>query len=153
MSRLFAVLLTGAALLWWAVLLSLPVWSARFPVAGALVYGGGALVCHQQPARTFHVGDQPLPVCARCTGLYVAGFLGAVGGWIGVAREPRRVRVGLALAALPTAVTLLVEWSGLGNPGNAVRAAAALPLGGYAGWLFVRLLRGESRASTCATIG
>ena len=153
MPRLLAVLLTGAALLWGAVLISLPLWSARFPVAGAVVYGGGALVCHQRTERTFHVGDQPLPVCARCTGLYVAGLLGALGGWIGTAREPRRVRVWLAAAAVPTVLTLLVEWSGAGNPGNAGRALAALPLGGFAGWLFVRMLRQESGASTCATIG
>lgn len=153
MPRLLAVVLTGAAVMWMVVLLSLPLWSARLPIASAVVYGGGSFVCHQRPARTFHMAGQPLAVCARCTGLYLAGMLGAVGGWIGLAGEPRRVRVWLGMAALPTAATVIIEWSGLADPGNTGRALAALPLGAFAGWLFVRMLRAEARASTCATIG
>ena len=49
-------------------------------------------------------------------------------------------------------MTFAVEWIGAANPGNVLRAAAALPLGAVAGWLFVRLLRVEEQPGTCAII-
>lgn len=39
----------------------------------------GYAVCHQIPARSFHLGGQPLPLCARCTGIYLGTLLGIVG--------------------------------------------------------------------------
>ncbi len=56
-------------------------------------------VCHQIPARTFFFNNQPLPLCARCSGTY----LGAVIGFIGLQIMGRR-RVG----ELPPAGVLLV---------------------------------------------
>jgi uncharacterized membrane protein len=35
-------------------------------------------LCHQDPARSFWIAGQPLPVCARCLGIYIGGFLGLV---------------------------------------------------------------------------
>jgi uncharacterized membrane protein len=35
----------------------------------------GYAVCHRIDARSFHIGDRQLPLCARCTGeFYAAGF-------------------------------------------------------------------------------
>jgi len=154
MERLLAVALTVGAFLWTSALLAAPVLSARHaaPVFVAAVHGAGGLVCHQRPERSFHVEGAQLPVCARCSGLYLSGTLGAVAAWIGFARSPRRARVLLALAALPTGITFAAEVAGFGLPSNAVRAIAALPLGGAAGWLFVRMLRAESAETTCAMI-
>lgn len=39
----------------------------------------GYAVCHQIPARSFYLGGQPLPLCARCTGIYLGTLLGIVG--------------------------------------------------------------------------
>jgi uncharacterized membrane protein len=39
----------------------------------------GYAVCHQIPARSFHLAGQPLPLCARCTGIYLGALLGIVG--------------------------------------------------------------------------
>ena len=72
--------------------------------------------------------------------------------WLGRARVPRHTRAVLIAAAVPTAATFAIERIGLLDPGNVVRAAAALPLGGTAGWLFVRLLRAEEPPSTCVII-
>ncbi len=38
----------------------------------------GYAICHQIPARSFLINEQPMPLCARCTGTYlgvVVGFL------------------------------------------------------------------------------
>lgn len=39
----------------------------------------GYAVCHQIPARSFHLAGQPLPLCARCTGIYLGALLGIMG--------------------------------------------------------------------------
>jgi uncharacterized membrane protein len=42
-------------------------------------YAIGYGICHQFPARTFHLGGMPLPLCARCTGIYLGALMGIVG--------------------------------------------------------------------------
>ncbi len=39
----------------------------------------GYAICHQIPARTFHIDGLPLPLCARCTGIYLGVMVGLVG--------------------------------------------------------------------------
>lgn len=39
----------------------------------------GYAVCHQIPARSFHLAGQALPLCTRCTGIYLGTLLGMVG--------------------------------------------------------------------------
>lgn len=39
----------------------------------------GYAVCHQIPDRTIHIGETPLPLCARCTGTYLGALMGLVG--------------------------------------------------------------------------
>jgi uncharacterized membrane protein len=36
----------------------------------------GYAVCHRIDVRSFHLGDRPLPLCARCTGMYLGAMLG-----------------------------------------------------------------------------
>ncbi len=85
-----------------------------------------------------------MPVCARCTALYVSGAIGALAAWLGRARGARRARAILMLAALPMALSVALEWTGLSAGSNLLRAASALPAGGAAGWVIVRLLRSEA---------
>ena len=123
------LLVALAAVAWLALLMLAPVLPA--PVAAAL-YAAGAQICHQRPERSFHLLAAQLPVCARCLGLYAGAAFGAtfalasrvraqVAAW-----SPRTLLVG---AALPTALTLVAEWSRMWGGSNAVRAAAGLPLG------------------------
>src|SRR5262249_27810059 len=46
-----------------------------------VVYGVGAVVCHQRPDRSFHMWTVALPVCARCLGIY-AGAAVAYGAYV-----------------------------------------------------------------------
>jgi uncharacterized membrane protein len=114
------------------------------PAVTAVVYGAGALLCHQRSDRSFSLRRTQMPVCARCTGLYLAGALCAIAAWLGRPREPRRARLLLMMAAGPMAVSVGLEWAGLVAGSNLLRAASALPAGGVAGWLALRLLRSET---------
>jgi uncharacterized membrane protein len=118
----------------WAVVLLLTPVVARVAYAVAplvvMVYAIGALICHQQPERSFHLASFQLPVCARCTGLYLGCALAAlVIGLGGFTRAIVRPRVALLIAAAPTAITVLYEWISGDVPANGIRALAALPLG------------------------
>lgn len=108
----------------------------------ALVYLTGSFVCHQLPDRSFHIAGVQLPVCARCTGLY----LGALLGIVALFAVPRshvtcsRARTLLIIAGLPTLVTVGTAALGLWDPANALRAALALPLGFVVGAIVAAVL-------------
>lgn len=126
-------LVTAAALGWALVVLLAPLLAASAGTAVGLVYAVGALVCHQLSDRSFHVAGAQLPVCARCTGLYVGAAAGLL-LWtlrLGVARPWPRTHVAALLvgAAAPTALTVATALVGWGDPANGWRAALALPLG------------------------
>lgn len=38
----------------------------------------GYAVCHRIDARSFHIHDRPLPLCARCSGMFLGAMLGLV---------------------------------------------------------------------------
>ena len=105
-------------------------------VATALIYVGAGQICHQRPERSFHLEGRRMPVCARCTGLYLAAPLGLAGVLLmrrragADDRTYRRWRVAIVAAALPTVISVGLEW--VGGPGlssNISRAVTALPLG------------------------
>jgi hypothetical protein len=88
----------------------------------------------------------PLPVCARCAALYLSGAAGALAAWVMASRRGlRSTRTVLVACAVPTAATWLLEHLAGVPFTNVVRAVAALPLGAAGGWLFVQLLRYDSR--------
>jgi len=127
-----------AAVLMWAMTLPLATYAAtRVHATTAthlyafIAYTIGSLVCHQKPDRSFHLWATRMPVCARCTGIY----LGAVAGIL--LRSAKAARSTLLLASLPTIATLVFEWITGVTPSNTVRFAAGLPLGMVVSWLVV----------------
>lgn len=38
----------------------------------------GYAVCHRIDIRSFHIGERQIPLCARCTGMYLGAMLGLV---------------------------------------------------------------------------
>jgi hypothetical protein len=140
------------------------VWAAAIPVAalaaarphgGVLwygmalaMYGAGSAVCHQLPWRSFYLSGAPLPVCARCTGVYAAAacvaLMSLAGGTArrtesgGARRAGRRpVRTLLLVGVVPTALTLAFEWTSGVDPGNGIRAAAGASLGAALAWIVI----------------
>jgi uncharacterized membrane protein len=144
MPRFLAAALTLGALLWVAALVAIPVLNQTGATTG-FIYGIGSVICHQRPERSFSIAGHQLAVCARCFGLYASGAVAALLAWAGIGRTPRRSRETLLIAAVPTILTVPIEWLGISPLSNAIRAVAALPLGAAAGWTFVRALRSEQR--------
>ena len=119
--------------------------SAR--VAAAAAYLFGSTVCHQRPDRSFHIAGVRLPVCTRCTGLYLAAPFGLL-----LAARRRRsethreaVRLLLMASAVPTLVTVLLEVLRVWQPSGVVRALAAIPLGAAVAWIVGATLRADLR--------
>ena len=69
--------ITGVVLL--PVALLLFVWLIYTP-AGLLGKADaiGYAVCHRIDLRSFHLGDRQLPLCARCSGMYLGAMLGLI---------------------------------------------------------------------------
>lgn len=124
-----------ASLVWLALLIATAL--APLPLATAM-YTAGAVICHQIPERSFHLAGFQFPVCARCLGVYAGAAVGASIHALGVliassARwrilSPRAARRVFLVSALPTLLTIGLEWGGVWPGTNVVRAMAGLALG------------------------
>ena len=149
---MLAAALTLGAVFWAAVIVlgprALAGDTAGVNRAAAFVYQSAGRICHQRGERSFHLAGVQLPVCARCTGLYLSCAVGALAAWF-AARRPRSTRPTRAIllwAALPTALTVALEFVGLLHTSNMLRGLSALPLGASAGWIFIQSLRAEAAA-------
>jgi uncharacterized membrane protein len=123
--------------------------------ASLLVYVVGGTVCHQHPGRSVHLAGAPMPVCARCTGLYGGAAFGIAAAVFTAYRRRwrplRRVgmeslgawRIALVVAAVPTAVTFTLEKVGGIPVTNGARLGAGVVLGATVGWVVASSLRGR----------
>jgi uncharacterized membrane protein len=143
------LLLVGSII--WPMMLATGWWSRTHEGPGwltASVYLTAGRVCHQRPERSFWTDGAPWPVCGRCSGLYVAAPIGAIAALAVRRRRATSASIGwLIAAAVPTALTLGLEWSGLTPMSSLTRALAALPLGAAAAYFVVTL------AGTTGTTG
>ena len=161
--RVRRVLTLGAALLvgvWLLMLVASPYLVAHDHTSGAgamaaaATYVAGGIVCHQQPARSFHLWDTQMPVCARCSGLYALAPFGLVlalgrradsrrsAGWAHPGWSTRWLRLVLLLTAVPTLMTVGAELVGVIDSSNMLRAVSALPLGFSVTWVVGLALSG-----------
>src|SRR3954447_8038652 len=122
----WAMVAFSSAAVAWAIAIPLaPVLTAsrndgRLPrLAGSVIFVVGSVVCHQKPERSFTLAGQPLPVCARCTGIYIGAALAvlAMAGVVSAAQFPvsafdaSYARRGVLAASMPTLATLVWEWT------------------------------------------
>jgi uncharacterized membrane protein len=104
--------------------------SASPTIFSTAMYMATSRICHQRPERSFTLRGVPWPVCGRCLGLYLSAPIGAAIAW---SRRRQRARWSprllLAIASVPTIVTLALEWTQVSALSNVIRAVSALPLG------------------------
>ena len=115
------------------------------PWISTITYLVAGQVCHQRPARSFHTAGVKWPVCGRCSGLYLAAPFGAIAALIVARRRTLRPSLTwLAVAAVPTALTFVIEKGGIAAVGNGARFVSALPLGLALAWVIVRTASGTT---------
>jgi uncharacterized membrane protein len=134
--------LVTAELLWTAALFGVA-YAAGHARTSSLVaglsaggYAIGSVICHQRPERSFHLWGAQLPVCARCTGVYVGAALAAIAPAL---RRVERPALLLFAGAAPAGMTLVYEWTTGITPSNIARAATGV----LVGWAVMAILRGE----------
>lgn len=124
------VMLAAALLCTWAIAHGAPAfWRIPFRVA-----------CHGIPSRCLAVWGTKMPICARCTAIYVGLFAGVVvfvlysavrsraAAW-NPERDERLLRYGMFAAALPLAVDGITQALRLRESTNGLRLATGLLAG------------------------
>jgi uncharacterized membrane protein len=147
-----------------ALVVGSPAWAGALPLAtfaaaqvhpspaaylGTLaIYAIGGAVCHQLEPRSFHLWGHQMPVCARCTGIYVGAAVGAV---LAAQRE-RALRLSprwiVGLAAAPLAASVLVERIAGVSMSNSVRCATGIVAGLAVAWVLVAGLNEPAKRTT-----
>lgn len=101
-------------------------------VAASWLRLGFRPACHQITERCLDLGAGPLPICARCAGLYAGGFAGLFVALVGGRRFWPRPRWLLA-ASIPSIIDVIFVLAGLPALTNWLRFAAAFLPGLVAG--------------------
>jgi len=154
-NRLWAVRgFTMLTLFWLGLLVTMPLVATHaygdVAALSDVVYFVGSFVCHQQPDRSFHIDGGQMPVCARCSGLYLGAGIGVVLAGLR-ARTLRQVsrqaspvlRWVVLAAAVPMGLSVVAEVVGAVPSGGVLRAASAVPLGVAVTWVVSLVIRGE----------
>ena len=118
----------------------------------SLVEGAEGVVgslCHHLPGRTLLLNRRPLPICARCTGIWLGWLVALPVWWAAPAahREPKRARRKIQLLAGAGSVAAglaIAEAGGWVATASSTRFWLGLPLGLMAGSL---VLEGWPRKS------
>jgi hypothetical protein len=84
-NKTYAALLAGSTL-WCVSIIAAPTLGLPW------VYDFFSRICHQNPARTWHLGGEPLAVCIRCTSIY---FAFAASLWLGLKTNVQWLRLSI----------------------------------------------------------
>lgn len=93
------------------------------------------VLCHGIERRCFELWNTPMPICARCTGIYV-GMIAGIGFFAILPRiEERIARWALAIALVPMAIDGLTQLALLRESTNPLRLETGLLAGAaFAFW-------------------
>ncbi len=86
----------------------------------------GFSVCHQLPSRSLHFGDMIIPICSRCSGIYIGFFISAVILFILFRKRendlpPLYILVVLIIFFLSTITDGIGSYAGLYETNNTIR--------------------------------
>ena len=105
------------------------------------------MLCHGIEQRCLTMFGVPMPICARCTGIYVGLFAGIIGFLIFPIVEERMMRTMMALAALPMAIDGLTQAVGLRESTNSLRFVTGFVAAfAFGMWALVTIERQAPRA-------
>jgi uncharacterized membrane protein len=121
-----SVILSAAALCSWAISLGASMqWRLLFRI-----------MCHGRPERSLLFADVPMPICARCVGLYAGLLIGLAAFWLIPYLRERVVRPFALAALVPLALDGLTQLAGFRESTNELRIATGV-LAGFAFGMWV----------------
>lgn len=94
--------------------------------AGRLLY---RLTCHGLEHRSLHIEGSPMPICARCTGIWGGMVAGSLLFLAGGGRRPHISPALALIAVLPLVIDGVTQATGLRESTNALRLATGAPAG------------------------
>ena len=113
------------------------------PMLGVALQRGFALVCHQQPERSFFVFGGSVAVCASCLGIYLGTAVGLL------MCVPRRVAMQLLMVTVTVnAIDWFAELAGWHENWMLVRFALGVALGTAAAMVVAASLERPTQATT-----
>ena len=133
-ARLILAIVTVAVGIGCAVVILIPVAEQGGSIGASWLRLALDPACHQITERCLDLGAGPLPVCARCAGLYAGGFAGLLITLVSGRRFQPRFRWLLA-AAIPSVIDFSLGLVHLPTLSNWPRFAVALLPGLCAGLL------------------
>jgi uncharacterized membrane protein len=87
------------------------------------------LFCHGIPERCFDLWGVPMPICARCTAIYVGLALSLAAFWLLPRMTELAARMTLLVAVVPLAADGLTQLVRLRESTNALRSATGVLAG------------------------
>ena len=108
------------------------------------------IMCHGIPERCLYLFGVPMPICARCVGIYAGLIAGLIAFWLLPMVTEKAMRIAAFIAVTPLAIDGLTQLARLRESTNPLRLStgivAGLALGMWALCAVER--RDESKLST-----
>jgi uncharacterized membrane protein len=107
------------------------------------------LMCHGRPERCLELFGAPMPICARCTGIYLGLMAGLAAFWLVRSLSEKALRIATFIALTPLAIDGLTQLSGLRESTNELRIATGLVAGlAFGLWILAVVEQRDEAAAT-----
>ena len=106
------------------------------------------LMCHGKVERCLEIFDAPMPICARCVGIYGGMLLGILAFWAIPLLREKVMRWVALVCAVPLAIDGLTQLTGLRESTNELRIATGVVAGlAFGLWILSAVERRDARSS------
>ena len=106
-------------------------------------------LCHGRVERSLTLFDVPMPICARCTGIYVGMLAGVALFWLIPFLRERVMRIVALVAVVPLGIDGVTQLLGFRESVNELRIATGVIAGlAFGLWILSAVERKESAVFT-----
>ena len=106
------------------------------------------LLCHGRIERSLELFGAPMPLCARCTGIYLGLLVGILAFWAVPLLRERVMRVVALVCVAPLAIDGLTQLTGLRESTNELRVATGVVAGlAFGLWILSAVERRKDASS------
>lgn len=107
------------------------------------------MMCHGLESRSLLIFGESMPICARCTAIYVGLLVGMLGFLLLPLCRERTIRIASIVALIPLGVDGLTQLAGLRESTNELRIATGLIAGlAFGMWILTAVERRDETMFT-----